>query len=121
MVFETVVEAEDVAPVPPILDRLAEDQRGEVWAMSGSDHYVEILTSLGKSSVLLRFSDALREVEPIPGQRIHRSHWVSDDAVVTLRHEGKRLFVQLKTGDELPVSRTYVDDARRRWSNADTE
>lgn len=111
-------EGVDAATMPPILERLPEAQRGAVWLISGSDHYVEVRTEGGSSSILLRFTDAMREVEPVPGQRVHRSHWVADAAVARMRRDGKRHFVVLKTGDEVPVSRTYVDVARQRWQAA---
>lgn len=104
--------------MPPIVERLPDETRGAIWAISGSDHYVDIRTEAGSSSILLRFSDALREVEPVPGQRVHRSHWVADAAVARMRRDGKRHFVVLKTGDELPVSRTYAHHAHERWGAA---
>jgi hypothetical protein len=103
---------------PPIIQRLPEPVRGTVFSISGSDHYVDVKTDAGSSSILLRFSDALREVEPVPGQRVHRSHWVADAAVDRMRRVGRRHFVVLKTGDEVPVSRTYEQDAQQRWGAA---
>jgi hypothetical protein len=113
-----VQESAGTVEPPPIIERLPEPARGAVWAISGSDHYVDVKTDAGSSSVLLRFSDALREVEPVPGQRVHRSHWVADATVARMRRDGKRHFVVLKTGDEVPVSRTYAQDVCERWGEA---
>jgi hypothetical protein len=97
---------------PALLDRIPLLQRGPLIAISVADHYVEIFTAKGKSLVLLRLSDAIREAAPTPGLRIHRSHWVALDAVSkTLRVDGK-LFVELKDGQRLPISRSYLDDVR---------
>lgn len=103
---------------PPLIDRLPDAARGPILSISGSDHYVEVRTERGSAAVLLRFSDALREIGPVPGERVHRSHWVADAAVDSLRRDGQRHFVVLKTGDELPVSRTYVTRAQERWGTA---
>lgn len=100
---------------PALLQRLPEDKRGELHALSSDDHYVQVHTERGPSSVLLRFADALRELGDWPGLRIHRSHWVADAAVQRIRIERGRLFVVLRCGRELPVSRTYADAVRDRW------
>ena len=105
-------------PVKPVLlERLPDELQGALWAVSGSDHYVDVHTDLGQASVLLRFSDALREVDCVPGLRVHRSHWVADEAVSHIRREGNRHFVVLRTGRELPVSRTYSKTAFGRWGD----
>ncbi|HEY9013423.1 MAG TPA: LytTR family DNA-binding domain-containing protein [Devosia sp.] len=99
-------------PAPALLDRLPLPQRGTLMSLSVTDHYVEVTTSRGRSLVLMRLSDAIREAAPIAGIQIHRSHWVALDAVArTLRVEGK-LVVELKDGRRLPVSRGYAAEVR---------
>lgn len=105
-------------PEAPLLARLPKELRGELLSFSSNNHYLDITTSMGSTSILLRFSDALSEVGPVAGLQVHRSHWVADDAVAGLRREGQKLFVQLVSGEELPVSRTYQADARVRWDRA---
>jgi len=110
-----VNDSDDAAARPLIYERLPDEVKGNLMAISSSDHYVQVLTDCGSTSVLLRFSDALREIEGVPGQRVHRSHWVADSAVNYVRRDGYRHFVVLRSGDELPVSRTYADEAAERW------
>ena len=105
----------ETPPYPALFDRLPEDLHGPLWAISGSNYHVEVRTVLGQTSVLLRFSDALREIDGVPGQRVHRSHWVADAAASHLRRAGNRQFVVLHSGCELPVSQTYADQAIQRW------
>jgi len=105
---------------PLLFERLPDHVHGELMAISGSDHYVEVRTAQGTASILLRFADALREIEGVRGQRVHRSHWVADAAVVTLRRDGNRRYVVLQNGDELPVSRTYEKHTMERWGEAKT-
>lgn len=92
---------------PRIVDRLPPGDRGALSHMSMQDHYVEVRTSRGGGLVLMRFADAIAETEGTPGLQVHRSHWVSLDAVErSLRKDGK-LVLKLKDGSEVPVSRSF--------------
>lgn len=93
---------------PRLLERLPEALRGGVMRVSGRDHYVEIATEKGTASVLLRFSDALAELDGADGLQVHRSHWVAGDAVTGTAREGGRIFLRLANGPPVPVSRTYL-------------
>lgn len=92
-----------------LLNRLDPDLRGEILSLSVRDHYVEVTTDCGLVSLLMRFVDALDEVAPTSGLRIHRSHWIAVNAALALERSGARLFVRLKDGRLLPVSRSYQD------------
>lgn len=97
---------------PPILERVPLPQRGRLLTLSVADHYVEIATDRGKALVLMRLSDAIREIGSVKGLQIHRSHWVALAAVKrSVRAEGK-LWLELTDGRRLPVSRSFVDAAR---------
>lgn len=97
---------------PALLERLPLPQRGPLLSLSVADHYVEVTTEKGRSLLLIRLSDAIREAHPTVGLQIHRSHWVALDAVArTIRVDGK-LLVELKDGRRLPISRSYADPAR---------
>jgi hypothetical protein len=99
-------------PVDPkpiaILDRLELARRGPLISMSMQDHYAEIVTTKGSSLILIRLSDAIREVGDTPGMQVHRSHWVATSHVRAARREGDRAVLTLSDGREIPVSRTYV-------------
>jgi hypothetical protein len=64
-------------------------------------------TSRGKTSLLMRFSDAMDEVDARLGGQVHRSHWVAWSAVTTVCREGGKLALQLKSGQQIPVSRNH--------------
>lgn len=100
---------------PRLLDRLAPDQRGELLRVSVRDHYVDVVTSAGRTSLLMRFADAMRELDGLDGMRVHRSHWVADCAVTGLVCARGKVVVNLRCGESVPVSRTYRDAAARRW------
>ena len=48
--------------------------------------------------MLLRFSDALKELHGLEGAQVHRSWWVAKDAVETTRRENGILFFVLRDG-----------------------
>ena len=49
-----------------------------------ADHYVEAFTTAGSTLVLMRFADAVAELDGAGGLRVHRSYWVAR------RHVGGR-------------------------------
>lgn len=86
-----------------------------------SDHYVEVFTTTGHAVILMRFGDAVTELGRL-GMRVHRSYWVRHGQLERLVRHGRRRFVRLTGGHEVPVSRTYLpaieaaleDNARSR-------
>lgn len=105
------------APEPRLFDRIAPDQRGTILSVSVRDHYVDVVTEAGKAEILMRFSDALRELDCVAGQQVHRSHWVADAAVAGVARVRGKLMVTLQDGRHLPVSRTYQQAALSRWAD----
>ncbi|WP_037076223.1 LytTR family DNA-binding domain-containing protein [Neorhizobium vignae] len=112
-------EAPAASPVsqPEILARLKPQNRGAILRLSVEDHYTDVVTSRGHELVLLRFADALKELGPTPGLQVHRSHWVTDAHVETLKRDGGRLVLIMKDGTEIPVSRTYAEAVRSRFGD----
>jgi len=93
---------------PPILERLSPPQRGTLLSLSVQDHYVDVRTSRGKTLLLMRLSDAMRETGGVAGLQIHRSHWVARDAVTQVLRSDGRTMLQLSDGTQLPVSRSFL-------------
>ena len=98
----------------PLHDRLppTDGAPAEIVSLTVQDHYVEVTTVHDRHLVLMRFADALEEVEALDGVRIHRSHWVARPHVRDLRRAGHRAWVELSDGRELSVSKTYLPDLR---------
>ena len=97
---------------PPILDRVPLPARGNLWALVVQDHYVEIVTARGKTLVLMRLGDAIREVGATPGIQIHRSHWVALAAIAKVVKADGKPAVELPDGRRLGISRGYLAAAR---------
>ncbi len=92
--------------------KLPPEKRGRLLAISAEQHYVRIHTNVGDDLVLMPFSEAVGKVPSEQGMRIHRSHWISYDAVQALQAAGNNLSVQLENDIELPVSRSFSGAVR---------
>ncbi len=77
-------------------------------AVEAEDHYLRIHTDAGSELVTLRFSDALAELEGVPGFQVHRSWWAAADAIEGVRWRRGRGELRLAGGLVAPVSRTYA-------------
>jgi len=104
--------AETSGKAPPILSRLPLDRRGALVALSVQDHYVEVVTTRGRTLVLMRLSDAIGETAPTPGLQVHRSHWIATGQVRAARREGARAVLTMSDGQDIPVSRSRVAAVR---------
>lgn len=79
----------------------------DVLYLKMSDHYVEVFTTAGHTVLLMRFADAMAELEGL-GMRVHRSYWVGNNHSERLVRRGRRRFLRLTGGHDVPVSRTYL-------------
>ncbi|MGQ2950319.1 MAG: LytTR family DNA-binding domain-containing protein [Agrobacterium sp.] len=106
----------EVKSAAPLLERLPPQKRGALLRLSVQDHYTQIVTTRGHQLVLLRFADALKEIGQTEGLQIHRSHWIADADVVSLRKQAGRLHVITGDGSEIPVSRSYNAAVQARFA-----
>lgn len=93
---------------PALLSRLPFDKRGPLVAISVEDHYVRVRTTKGEEMILLRLSDAMREVGETRGAQVHRSHWAAFDQVRSVTRKGDRAILSMRHGDDIPVSRANI-------------
>ena len=77
------------------------------------NHFVRVTTDRGSAMVLIRFSDAVRELAGHSGAQVHRSHWVAAGQAKQILHEKNRTMIELADGRRLPVSRPYFRDAKK--------
>ena len=103
------------APEPRLMARLEADLRGVPVRVAVRDHYVDVVTDKGTGSVLMRFSDAIAELDGVDGLRVHRSHWVAAHAVVAVERGEAKVMLRLIDGVRVPVSRSYRDTVDARW------
>lgn len=86
----------------------------DLHAMQAEDHYVRVFTQEGDDLVLHRFSDAIIELEGLGGLQVHRSWWVAENGIADVARRDRKVFLVLKNGAEVPVSRTYMPKVRER-------
>jgi hypothetical protein len=96
----------------PILARLPFDKRGALISLQAQDHYVNVVTSKGEDLILMRFSDALKEVGREAGFQTHRSFWVAQSQIQKVQQKGERGLITLTNGAELPVSRNFLPNLK---------
>lgn len=99
----------DCEEIPRFLRRLDGHVRPEqVLRLTVDDHYVDVYLSNGETRrVLIRFADAVEEMDGLEGMCVHRSHWVASHAIRGVEKCGGREFVVLSDDSRVPVSRTY--------------
>lgn len=106
-----------------LFDRLRKELRdgdAELVSMSMQDHYVTLMTTRGPDKLLMRFADAIAEIDALPGVRVHRSHWVAQGHGGSLFKEGNRMMLRLSDGRALPVSKTYLPAVEEMLTAAPT-
>lgn len=98
---------------PQIFERLKPKYRNaEIYALMAEDHYVRVITSKGDDLILMRLSDAIKELGQIKGLSVHRSWWVAEAGVdIAKKTEGK-ISVELKSGQIAPVSRSKAKEVK---------
>ena len=102
------------AEPPPLLDRIPFEKRGPLVSISVEDHYVRVRTTKGEDMLLLRLSDALREVGDTDGLRVHRSHWVARGQITAAKRKGDGAVLRMTHGPDIPVSRANVATLKDR-------
>jgi len=107
--------ADPAAPagVTGLQGRLPAHVRGPVRLLVASEHYLRVVTERGEAMVLYRFGDAVAEQSRDRGAQVHRSFWIARDAVASVRRNGAKVTLGLEDGTDVPVSRTYLMDAKR--------
>lgn len=100
--------ADDSDTVSTFLQRLpVKFHTADLWAISSEDHYCRVYTSLGSELILMRLADADRELADADGLRVHRSWWVARKGVTSAERADGRIRLKLRSGEEVPVSRSY--------------
>ncbi|MFU1477695.1 LytTR family DNA-binding domain-containing protein [Roseovarius sp. C7] len=102
------VPSRDEAAQPRLMRRVPEALHGQILRLSADGHFVEVVTEHGSHRLRIRFVDAIGETEPQPGHCVHRSHWVTREAIKGVeRPTPHKIVIRLINGDEIPVGRKY--------------
>jgi LytTr DNA-binding domain len=100
-----------------LLRLMAPRVRGRILAVQAEQHYIRIYTERGNDLIHYRFIDAILALRERRGAQVHRSWWVSLDAVMPGQRDPSRLL--LINGISVPAGRTYLREARQAgfWSD----
>ncbi len=98
-------------PPSRFLDRLPPVAGRDIIYLRMSDHYVEVVTTVGRCTVLMRFADAVAELGD-HGIRVHRSYWVAHRHLNGWTRRNQRTELRLTGNHLVPVSRPYLSDVR---------
>jgi hypothetical protein len=79
----------------------------DILAIKAEEHYIRLVTADREYMIYCKFADAVDQLSPRLGIRVHRSHWVNYDAIAGVRKAAKKLSLQLKCGAFAAVSRPY--------------
>jgi len=90
--------------LPPALGR-------DLLSLQMQDHYVRAETALGTTLILMRFRDAVAELEGA-GLMVHRSWWAAFAAMEALDRDGRSARLRLRGGGLVPVSRACLPAVR---------
>jgi hypothetical protein len=100
--------AQAVASPPEFLKRLDRPLTGDLLAVQAQEHYIRVIATDHAPMLLYRFSDALEQLKSRRGLQVHRSYWVSLDAIERIERDGTRMSLRLRNGERVPVSRRYM-------------
>jgi DNA-binding LytR/AlgR family response regulator len=111
--FTSFLETKTTKQKIALLRRLPAHLGSNILYLSVQDHYVEVITNKGSHLILMRFSDAIAELKGLEGIQIHRSFWVSLEAVETVKKLKGKTILRMSNKKELPISRTYLADVKK--------
>jgi hypothetical protein len=112
-----LLQSQEVVGTARLFERFSDKSVKQIYRVAVRDHYVDVFTDRGTETLLMRFSDAIAELDGVKGNQVHRSHWVACAAMVRLdRSNGKYLLV-LKDGSTVPVSRSFLPKVEARLAN----
>lgn len=88
--------------------RLPATFTGPVLALQSEDHYVRVHGPAGSEMLFMRLRDAIAEMDGALGQQVHRSWWVANDAITSVKADGRNRTITLRNGQQAPVARESV-------------
>lgn len=91
--------------------RLSAGFNGPILALQSEDHYVRVHGASTSELLLIRLRDAIREMDDLPGQQVHRSWWVAKEAVAEF--EGRRRSIVLVNGARVPIACDIIGTLER--------
>ena len=95
-----------------LMQRLPWEKCGPMVSLRAEDYDVCVTTVNGTNLLLIRLSDAIKEVGDTRSMQIHRSHWVALDQIQKVERSSDRGKVTMKDESSCPISHKYMPDVR---------
>ncbi len=96
-----------VTPGAAFFSRLPDRIGTDLIYLQMEDHYLRVVTQAGEDLILMRFRDAIRELETYGGLQVHRSWWVVSTEIKRLSRSGRKIFLIMSNGSKVPVSSSF--------------
>lgn len=96
-----------VRPGAAFFSRLPDHIGTDLLYMQMEDHYLRAVTQAGEALILVRFRDAMNELEAFGGLQVHRSWWVVSSEIEKLSRTGRRSELVMSDGARVPVSSSF--------------
>jgi LytTr DNA-binding domain len=94
-----------------VLDRLPRAIGSDLVSVSAELHYLDVVTTKGRATLLGRLSQLEAETGAI-GLRVHRSHWVSLAHVRRVFRTRQGWQCEMRDGRRLPIARRRVSEVQ---------
>ncbi|WP_305986914.1 LytTR family DNA-binding domain-containing protein [Roseibium sp. MMSF_3544] len=103
------------------LRHLDQPLKGILLRVEAQEHYVRLVTDQENRMILYRFNDVVAELPDTVGMQVHRSHWIAFAAVENLARDGGRLWIVVRDGSKVPVSRKYTAPVQARFGKLEAD
>jgi len=110
---EPAINPAAVTAAPAFASRLRRLTHDQIIAIEAEDHYVRVHSQTQSELIHYRFTDAVAELQHVPGMRVHRSYWVARLAIRSVRRAGPNLSLVLVNGAQIPIGRSYNEAVRQ--------
>ena len=88
----------------------------QVQMIKAEDHYLRVTTTKGYELIRCSLSTAVSELDGVNGKQVHRSFWVSHDAILGVKRYGNAYRLILGNDVSVPLSRRrYRDLSKAGW------
>lgn len=115
IVLFSLVSTDNLTPASPaqpaskaFFGRLPKHLGAQLISLEAQDHYLKVTTTKGNELILMRLSDAIKELENYAGARVHRSWWVAFDEIAKAERLSGRAQLTMNDGNIVPVSRANI-------------
>jgi hypothetical protein len=96
------------------ISKIPATQRKDIYLVKSKENYIDVYYGGNAEHKLInyRFSNAVKELPIDKGTQVHRSFWVSNQILTTLKRVDGKYYVYAK-GEQIPVSSTHLKKVKQ--------